>query len=371
MKALFVTHTSDTVYGAPKSLEQILKNVDFEYDFIYPYFPKAPVPVSQMKDYIGKTCRNIYSWYLPYREDAIFQPTYKSKASIYYGLLRICEPLIKLRIKKLVKKEKYDYVFLNSSTLFPLISKQYKTVIFIREWLQGKPQIVSKLNHKLKDAFKIILIDDSIQNYLNDDITHYRVLANPVDMTGVNELDSYICAEKFGIDITDKIIVSMIGMIFEDKGSGFIIDTFQKMKRDDVILLLVGDNTGDYAKKYMAITQENPNIIWIGEQKNINQIYKISDYIIRGEKKFGIGRTVYEGLYAGCSVILQGNRQTDLKSIENHQCFYKNILFYSPRNQNDLLKVLGGLSKTDKDPAMSTAKDYIEKLMTFVKEDFT
>lgn len=369
MKALFVTHTSDTVYGAPKSLQQILKNVDFEYDFIYPYFPKAPVPVIQMKDYVGKTCRNIYSWYLPYREDVIFQPRYRLKVKIYFGLLRIWEPFIKLRIKKLVKKEKYDYVFVNSATLFPLISKQYKTVIFMREWLQGKPRTVSKLNCKLKEAYKIILIDDSIKSYLSNDVTHYQVMANPVDMTSINALNPYQCAKKFGINVAEKIIVSMIGMIYEEKGSGFIIDTFRNLKREDVLLLLVGDNTGDYARKYMSKTQENSNIMWIGEQKNIDEVYKISDYIIRGEKKFGIGRTVYEGLYAGCSVILQGDRQKDLKRIDNYQNFSENIFFYSPRNQDDLLKVLGSLRKTHKSQAGSTSKDYIKKLMAFVKED--
>ena len=74
--------------------------------------------------------------------------------------------------------------------------------------------------------------------------------------------------------------------------------------------------------------------------ENVNGIYAISDFIIRGEECFGVGRTVYEGLYSGCNVIIQGERQIDLFKISGYDKFKKKIFFYEPRNPEILRKTV-------------------------------
>ncbi len=63
------------------------------------------------------------------------------------------------------------------------------------------------------------------------------------------------------------------------------------------------------------------------------EIYAITDYVVRADVVFGPGRTVYEGLYSGCGVIMQGTSE-DIRGIAEGDQFADRILFYNAREQN-------------------------------------
>ena len=69
------------------------------------------------------------------------------------------------------------------------------------------------------------------------------------------------------------------------------------------------------------------------------KIYSITDYIIRAETFFTIGRTVYEGLYSGSGLIIQGSDK-ELLNIKDYNKFKDRIYLYTPRDITDFKRVL-------------------------------
>lgn len=99
------------------------------------------------------------------------------------------------------------------------------------------------------------------------------------------------------------------------------------------------------------------------------ELYKIADYVMRAEEYFCIGRTLYEGLYSGDAIIIQGNRE-DIKSISHYKDFEEKIFFYQPRNEESLLLLLQQLSKKKivKGEASTTAPLYAKEFNGFVQK---
>ena len=93
----------------------------------------------------------------------------------------------------------------------------------------------------------------------------------------------------------------------------------------------------------MELSLPDKRIEFHGEEKDINRIYALSDYIIRGEIDFRIGRTIFEALYADCDVILPSSdkeieREKDLRVLRDK------VHIYTPRDRKSLTTVIESVS---------------------------
>ena len=60
MKLLFITHSSNLVYGAARSLNLLLKNAPFHYDIVFSKQFLRYHSSDEVKGYVGPNCDNIF-----------------------------------------------------------------------------------------------------------------------------------------------------------------------------------------------------------------------------------------------------------------------------------------------------------------------
>jgi glycosyltransferase involved in cell wall biosynthesis len=108
----------------------------------------------------------------------------------------------------------------------------------------------------------------------------------------------------------DTFIVSVFAPIGYQKGHDFLLEVIPKLP--DVLFLCVGSVT-DY--NLLEQLEKHPNFKHLPQQKDMNELYAITDIVMRCEDYFPLGRTVFEGIYAGCFVLLP-YRKGDLLSEE-------------------------------------------------------
>ena len=121
------------------------------------------------------------------------------------------------------------------------------------------------------------------------------------------------------------IIISYVGRLIQDKGIEFLIEAFKLALKSnkDIKLLLVGsldsNNIRPISKKYLedSINNEN-NIEYIGEVKDVREIWKISHIAILPSKREGLPKSLLEAAAAGRAIIstdVPGSREIAINSI--------------------------------------------------------
>lgn len=97
------------------------------------------------------------------------------------------------------------------------------------------------------------------------------------------------------------------------------------------------------------------------------KIYSITDYIIRAEAFFTIGRTVYEGLYSGTGLIIQGTEK-ELLNIKEYNKYKGKIYSYIPRDIQQFKQVLHMIQgkKIYHSRAVSNADNYSKKFNRYI-----
>ena len=121
------------------------------------------------------------------------------------------------------------------------------------------------------------------------------------------------------------IIISYVGRLIKDKGIEFLIEAFKLALKSnkDIKLLLVGsldsNNIRPISKKYIedSINNEN-NIEYIGEVKDVREIWKISHIAVLPSKREGLPKSLLEAAAAGRAIIstdVPGSREIAINSI--------------------------------------------------------
>ena len=121
------------------------------------------------------------------------------------------------------------------------------------------------------------------------------------------------------------IIISYVGRLIQDKGIEFLIEAFKLALKsnNNIKLLLVGsldsNNIRPISKKYLedSINNEN-NIEYIGEVKDVREIWKISHIAILPSKREGLPKSLLEAAAAGRAIIstdVPGSREIAINSI--------------------------------------------------------
>lgn len=342
MKVLLVMHSSNTIYGAAKSLQKLIEYSEWELDIVYPKSFFHPVSQETIEKYSYGKCGRVQSLYLPFDSQTVYKDRETIKQKIWNTCKKVFEFRDSFRLNKIIEEGKYDYILLNSLVLYELISKKGNFVLYVREKFIGNGKKHNKIMKYLKRANKIIFIDQAITGSLNleKEKIEYLVVNNPFDMRGISTVDINEVQKKLNIPSEKRVVFSMIGLISPDKGTEFIIETFNRLKRQDYCLLIVGKGEQQYIEGCKKKAISNPNIHFLGEQKNIIEIYAITDYVIRGDGFFATGRTVYEALYSGCNIIIQSDSESDSEQMFEYDKYKESIFFYKTRNKESLLEVL-------------------------------
>jgi hypothetical protein len=373
MKGLFVIHSTNLVYGASKSLAQLLNNVNFEYDLIFPKTLSDNISDEEIREIYGGRVQNIYRVWLPYELCFYGKPKLKvfSKTTLKYIAKQIISKLNRNEINKIMVSGGYDFIYLNSLTLYPLINKKFKTFIHVREVVECSERKFKEIVTQLNKATGVVFIDYSSQHSFKDHVTNELILNNPFNMKKLERINASDIYLKYNIP-KDNTIFTILGTVSRMKGIDFIIRSFIKSNQPNTTLIIVGNNKNDYGDKCKELALDKNNIIFIDELNDPSEIYSITDYVLRGESMFTIGRTVYEGLYSGCNVIIQGNKKEDSQNIFEYEKFKDNIFFYTPKNEEKLVSTIKRQSgiKVKKRNYYSNIDKYVETLESYIRSHY-
>lgn len=369
MKALFVLHESKFVYGANRSITGLLKNIDYDFDILICKSFTKKINELEIRELFGKHLKRIYICWLPrYRCYDFDKISIISEFSHFTN--NFMAFIYSIQRKRIIKQGNYDYVHLNSIVLFPVIDDNAMYIMHIREIINSDYYNIKKLAEKMREARGIICIDEATKGSLKQIFPDERaiILNNPFSML---ELKNVSCEEnlrKYGLK-AENTIFAMLGQVTESKGARFVIQAFMKQHNMKSRLLIVGNHNHSYGKECEEIAKRDKRIIFCGELKDTTGIYRISDYIIRGDSQFCIGRTIFEGLYAGCGVIIPGCRD-DLQSFPEREKFEEKIIFYQPGSDSDLSDAIEiqARSKQTNRTLHSNVDDYIDKYDQYINK---
>lgn len=361
MKLLIITHSGDLTYGAAKSLGYILRNSDLDFDLIHEHYLLKNVSSDEIKQYAGKNMRNSYIFHLPYigkivlnEEKLRFWVKFRRFLSDFKNKILYQQDIRK--IYGLIEKNKYDLVYLNSLVLFPLITKKYNFIVHVREIYNGTSK--HRLQSKLELANQLIFIDESTKHALKDINVPNVVLNNPYDMSGLKNLNRKDLDKIYNVE--NKTVFSILGSVIPAKGIDYVINEFKENKNQNSILLIVGSGDMEFMDFCVDLAKSDLRIRFVSQKRNIDDIYLISDYIVRGEPLFAIGRTVYEALYSDSEVIMPGD-ELDIKKMFELDKYKAKIHLYTPRS-NELRVVFQKLAeiKVQKTEFSSNIDEYME-----------
>ncbi len=350
MKGLFITHdVSD--YGASRSLQLLLRNMeDMEIDMV---ISPNSLPHDLIRCKFGGHVANIYERILPWDTCYKWRDGQNQRGSVLScrGRNGIRGKLAQLALLTrewkhlpmlcaLIAKKKYDFVHLNSLVLHPLVKGRFPFIIHVREIYDGSNDRVFT---SLEKARGVIFIDEATHRpFKQASLRNRVVLNNPFDMTaigGYSDSDIHV-----GFDHRKNTVFSIIGQLTEFKGTAFLIKVFSKLQNPNVRLLIVGDCSTPFGEHCRSLANDRRIIFW-GHEPDILKIYRISDYIVRAEPEQCIGRTVFEGLYGGCHVVVPGEREY-LEYSNELGTFGKALHYYPPRHTKFLIKLLEELALT-------------------------
>jgi glycosyltransferase involved in cell wall biosynthesis len=218
----------------------------------------------------------------------------------------------------------------------------------------------------LQAARGVIFIDEATKKpFERVGLSRSVVLNNPFDMTSV---DDYRQA-GLGVEgsLSGGAVFALIGKLSENKGTIFVIEAFRKLKCQNAVLLVVGDGEGNALSLCKRAAGEDVRIRFLGEEPDIAKVYAVADYILRGEAYPCVGRTVYEGLYAGCEVIVPGGEGSGEDFFETGK-FLDKMHFYQPRNMESLMIQLErhARRKVSTQHCLSNVPEYLRRFKAFV-----
>lgn len=121
------------------------------------------------------------------------------------------------------------------------------------------------------------------------------------------------------LGIASRYVVSMIGIFSEAKGSHRFLELCLLMSNNpEWHFVAVGrkyDKTKDDMRRY---ANSHANLTLIDEIEDIDKIYAISDFVVRCEDYLPLGRTVWEGLYAGCKIVIPTRPNDNLDELDTY-----------------------------------------------------
>lgn len=369
MKALFVLHEGIFIYGANRSITGVLQNIAYDYDLLICKSFTRRADEAELRNLLGGHLKNIYTVWMPR-----YRCQYYDKVSVFSECSHLVNNIMaffcKRKREKVIRQGGYDYVHLNSLVLFPIIDDNARYVVHAREIINPQYRRIGQFCKAMERAAGIIYIDEATRTPIKAIVSNpcEMVLNNPFDMTWVSDTDYEDSLKKCGVT-RENTIFAMLGQVGDNKGSKFVLRSFMRNPDPNSRLLIVGNNNHAYGRDCAKMTENDKRVIYCGELKNTGCIYRISDYIIRGEPQFCIGRTIYEGLFAGAGVIIPGH-ESDIEKMQSGDELRDKIHFYEPESEESLAAVIQECSQTRQSDRKfrSNIGYYMEQYNRFIQE---
>ncbi len=376
MKILFITHDIG-IYGAARSLslhiKSLLTNDIVKKEDIFLLYAKPFLKFTSIKPEMLKGLNYKKSILLP--SSRIHKGHEKSLYNTFKYMVKNIVSIIYcfFYLRLLLKHLKPDLIHLNSLTIWPLLfilPKKYKTIIHIREIYNENVNIMTKklLRKALLRAYKIIGIDEGVKKALRGIAKDVEVLRNPFDMENarmLRETDRKTLYERINLSPELKT-VALIGRIQPIKGQSFFIDLAEAYYDKENTLFLVIGTSGN--SNYYSLVSEKAkkcaNLRILGGFDEMDVIFPILDVIVRCEDFLPLGRTVFEGYYAGCSVLLPVKEEDDITEIR--QFLNDGIWLYKARNITDIsekLKLILDSNNSFRNRPSGNLKRYSQEFM--------
>ena len=366
LKGLFITHNYG-LYGASQSLQLLLKNIqDTDVTLAIPYKEILTArKKNEIADLFGINQNRIKQFFLPW--DNCFEGR---KIGFFNILIQRIKNIL-WRVNKHwlymeITKGKYDYVHLNSLTLNRLIVEKYPFFIHIREFLIENTK--NRID-RIGQSKGVIFIDEAVkQPFENYRPKNNIILNNPVDMKNV----AHYSNKQSLFD--GHTVISIIARIVDEKGIEFIIKSFKRTSSVRLRLIIVGDKGDGFSTGYKEyckeLSTEDNRIIFWGEEKNIDKIYGMSDYTVRGEIDFRMGRSILEALYSDCDVIVPISNEQIVKTNEELAKFKSKVHTYIPRDIGSLAKAFLNIDgrKVIKRNFQSNTDNYVNKFNEYIHD---
>ena len=383
-KCVFISNVLLTdINGAANSLRTFLQHQSFlDIELILPLFIfniyKWPQIIRQNKRILPPSIGKVAFWLLPWSR--CFEGSQTSrKAVAAYSVSNIFAYLLVPILKRYLNRSSYRFVYLNSLTLNHLVSRKYKTLVHVREVLDAQASSFPKAVERLHKTSGQIFIDIRTRDVFQKHIS-YRpqavsaIVNNPFDMRAARRLRKKSRELQIASQVyrPNETVFTFIGAIDKIKGVDFVIKAFVKANPRQAKLYVVGSGNARFLNSCKALAAHNQSVIFFGrlQPDAITEIYAASDYVLRGDPDFRIGRTIFEALYTGCRVILP-NDHPHRSLIPELSPFKHQILFYKPRDVDSLGKIFGQATKsveTDRIAGPSSNIDmHCQEVQTLVK----
>jgi glycosyltransferase involved in cell wall biosynthesis len=363
-RILFVTHSPiENCYGASTSLRLLLENYSSsEADLVVPRSIRRRRDLTSLARQFPAV-RNVYELSVPVDFGAIGIKLGLA-GQAHRALHRAYWQWDRVRFRELIRRNHYDLIHFNSPVLHEMIEPGMPAITHIRDILRGRS---SHVIDKLAAGAGLVFIDVATRHPFESalDRTPSIVLNNPIEMSGISD-HSGISHPRLTPSTT---VYSVIGRVFDYKGVDFVIEAFREGAAEDSLLLVVGSG-GDakYDARCRSAAGNDPRVVFWGEDEDVKKIYASTHYVVRGDPQGCIGRTVYEGLYSGCHVIMPGLGEPDF--LFEADRFRDRIHLYRSRDVRSLSAVfkscqpLTGTSRV----GLSNVADYVREFTAFLTQ---
>jgi len=339
-KILFITHDYGN-YGAGRSLRLILQSNSGNFSLL------VPKPILRSGTDFDKVSARTR---IP--RERVFQRVFEPDRCyvghiprIQYLVTALARDFIWKFTKKAfyhwLEKQDFDGIHLNSLMLHKFIHKDFPFVLHVRERFEGN---AAHLEKNVAMTAGLIFIDTITKNRLvGMNYNQSIVLPNPIDMTSCQAWPRSSIEKVLKVELSDRTVFSIVGRINDsDKGVGFIVRTFKSLQTEKALLLIFGCGHAQDERTIRQLAGSDPRIKFVGEVEDQGLIYSATDVLLRGENFFSLGRTVFEGLYAGCAVVVPG-RAEEIQGVQELSPFRSLVHGYAPRDESELGNALKGL----------------------------
>lgn len=361
-KILFVTHALESLYGASTSLRLLLENyTDADADLLLAKSIRHPRNLTATAAAFPAV-RRAYEISMPV--DLGLVGIRRSLADKAHGIAHwLAWQRDRQRFHRLLRENRYDIVHFNSTVLHRMLTPDMPAVTHVREIITTKTALITA---KLAGGLGNVFIDSATRLPFahHEAAMHAVTLNNPTDMRDVAQRAGLLRHPRIQPGTT---VFSMLGRVYEIKGVDMVVAAFRQGAGENAVLLIVGAGSDDYIARCRALAEGDPRILLWGEEKDIKAVYAVTDYVVRGDPQPCVGRTVYEGLYAGCRVILPGPGQPG--SLFEAERFQASMAFYEPGNKDALAAIFGTCSgkKVEKRVYLSNVGDYVRDFDDFLE----
>jgi len=227
-------------------------------------------------------------------------------------------PFRLIKIIRFFKKHKFDLIHSwhwSSDFSEPLAAK-----IAGIQWIMTKKSMGwGNKAWKWRSALssKIITINSDMKSFYSGD-TLKKVEAIPlgvdVNYYSPQLKNSEILSEEINISDNDFVILSVVNLI-PVKGIEVLISSVIELDRPNIKLLIVGNDTGEYAEKLKELAKGNESIQFLGKKGDVRPYHAIADVFVIPTLALGEGLPVapLEAMASGKIVI--GSNVSGVKDI--------------------------------------------------------